>query len=290
MPRARWRPSASRPTPRTCCRASGSVHGPQQSLRAGALAVKHYAWYQVLHWRGGTNAGGQCFDLRDDTVDQVYDPSQPTWTTAAAAVDATWSVRLLKDGKIFPTYYNAGSSGEACGANANGWRMYQWGTQACGLAGKTASQIVLMYYYPGVSVSGGTESGSPVDAIPPLHSPRRRSTPRPTATPTPAATAAPSSTSGASPSGTRHAQNPNRATRRHPRRHPPPWPSPHATPDPNTGHPATILRAAARWRPVGDRARRQATASTAGHPGAGRDPPGAHATRASGSDRRPGTR
>ena len=50
------------------------------SLRAGALAVKHYAWYQVLHWRGGTNADGQCFDLRDDTVDQVYDPSRPTWT------------------------------------------------------------------------------------------------------------------------------------------------------------------------------------------------------------------
>ena len=80
-----------------------------ESLRSGALAVKHYAWYQVLHWRGGTNADGQCFDLRDDTVDQVYDPSKPTWTTAAAAVDATWSMRVLKNGEIFPTYYNAGT-------------------------------------------------------------------------------------------------------------------------------------------------------------------------------------
>jgi len=46
-----------------------------ESLRSGALAVKSYAWYQVLHWRGGVNADGACFDLRDDTYDQVYDPS-----------------------------------------------------------------------------------------------------------------------------------------------------------------------------------------------------------------------
>ena len=59
-----------------------------ESLRAGALAVKSYAWYQVLHWRGGVNPGGACFDLRDDTADQVYDPSKATWSTAATAVDA----------------------------------------------------------------------------------------------------------------------------------------------------------------------------------------------------------
>ena len=29
-----------------------------ESLRSGALAVKSYAWYQVLHWRGGTNSDG----------------------------------------------------------------------------------------------------------------------------------------------------------------------------------------------------------------------------------------
>ena len=165
------------------------------SLRAGALAVKHYAWYQVLHWRGGTNAKGECFDIRDDTADQVYDPSKPTWTTAAAAVDATWSMRVLKDGRIFPTYYNAGSAGEACGANANGWRMYQWGTQACGLAGKTATQIVLTYYYPGVSVSGGAD---------PAPTPTPSPTPRPTPTPspTPAPTAAPTASSTPKPSAT----------------------------------------------------------------------------------------
>ena len=49
-----------------------------ESLRSGAMAVRNYAWYHVLHWRGGTNADGECFDVRDDTWDQVYDPTKPT--------------------------------------------------------------------------------------------------------------------------------------------------------------------------------------------------------------------
>ncbi len=148
-----------------------------RSLRSGALAVKHYAWYQVLHWRGGANSDGECFDVRDDTADQVYNPRKPTYATAAAAVDKTWTTRVLKDGAIFPTYYNAGATDEPCGAKANGRRMFQWGTQACGLAGKTAAQIILTYYYPGVTVTR-----------PPAPSP----TPTPSPKPSPTATATPS--------------------------------------------------------------------------------------------------
>jgi hypothetical protein len=172
-----------------------------ESLRSGALAVKHYAWYQVLHWRGGVNGAGECFDVRDDTVDQVYDPTKPTWSTAAAAVDATWTTRVLKNGAIFPTYYNAGAVNEACGANANGWRMYQWGTQGCGLAGKTASEIVLIYYYPGVTV---TDAPAPSATPTPTPSPAPTATPSPAPTPIPTATptATPTSAAMASPSPT----------------------------------------------------------------------------------------
>jgi hypothetical protein len=182
-----------------------------ESLRSGALAVKHYAWYQVLHWRGGKNAAGECFDIRDDTVDQVYDPSKPTYTTAAAAVDATWATRVLKSGSIFPTYYNAGASGERCGVNANGWKMYQWGSQACGLAGKTAAQIMLIYYYPNVTVA---------DAPAPSATPTPTPTPKPTASPKPSATATPSP-APSSPSPTRT-----------PRPTPTPSPEPTAKPTP----------------------------------------------------------
>ena len=123
-----------------------------ESLRSGALAVKNYGWYQVLHWRGYVNADGTCFDVFDSTRDQHYDPSRPTYATMSSAVDATWSTLAQVNGRIFATYYNAGAPSEPCGANANGWRMFQWGTQACGLAGKTAAQI-LVTYYAGVVVT-----------------------------------------------------------------------------------------------------------------------------------------
>lgn len=192
-----------------------------ESLRSGALAVKHYAWYQVLHWRGGMNTVGECFDLRDDTYDQVYDPSRATWSSAAAAVDATWGTRVLRNGAIFPTYYNAGAAGEACGANATGWKVWQWGTQACGLAGKTAAEIMLIYYYPGVTVSGApAPSSSP--------SPSATASPIPTTapTPTPAATATPAATPAATPVPTPTPTPAPTAT-------PAPTPAPLPTPPPN---------------------------------------------------------
>src|SRR5918996_842495 len=184
-----------------------------ESLRAGALAVKSYAWYQVLHWRGYVNGAGECFDVFDSTRDQHYDPSRPTYATAAAAVDATWTTLALKSGRIFPTYYNAGTPGEACGANADGWRMYQWGTQACGLAGRNAAQI-LATYYTGVVVTGAPPATTPSPTPRPTPSPTPAPTPTPvppapsgapaptaTATPmpTPASTPAPSPTSAPTP-------------------------------------------------------------------------------------------
>ena len=88
------------------------------------------------------NAAGSCFDVFDSTQDQHYDPSRPTYASMAAAVDATWATLAHKQGQIFATYYNAGQPNEACGAGANGWQMFQWGTQACGLDGRTAAQIM----------------------------------------------------------------------------------------------------------------------------------------------------
>lgn len=169
-----------------------------ESLRSGAIAVKNYAWYQVLHWRGFVSGGGQCFDVRDDAYDQVYDPSQPTWSTAAAAVDATWSTLALQNGRIFPTYYNAGSPGEPCGANANGWKLFQWGTQACGLIGWTAAQILQTYYFPGVTVTSAPPPPTPA----PTPTPTAAPTPAPVRTPTPVPTGGGSSPPSASPAAT----------------------------------------------------------------------------------------
>ncbi|RPH35041.1 MAG: hypothetical protein EHM90_05020 [Chloroflexi bacterium] len=162
-----------------------------ESLRSGAVAVKMYAWYHVLHWRGLTNASGQCFDVYDDTRDQVYNPAQATWPSAAAAVDATWATRALKNGAVYPTYYNGGTANEPCGANANGWRMYQWGTQACGLAGKTAAQILLTYYYPNWTVTNAPSPPPPTPTPTPVPTPVPTPIPTPVPTPAPPPTAAP---------------------------------------------------------------------------------------------------
>lgn len=161
-----------------------------ESIRAGALVVKHYAWFRVLNWRGYTNASGACFDVFDSTRDQLYDPTRPTHGPMSAAVDVTWATLALRNGRIFAPYYSAGATGEACGANANGWQMFQWGSQACGLAGRSAAQI-LATYYPGVQVLA-----APPPAPPPA-TPRPTPTPVPTSavpTPTAESTAAPPST------------------------------------------------------------------------------------------------
>ena len=171
-----------------------------ESIRAGALAVKHYAWYQVLHWRGYTNTDGACFDVFDTTRDQVYNPALPTHGPMAAAVDATWTTLALKSGHVFATYYNAGAWSEGCGANVNGWQMFQWGSQACGLAGMGAAQI-LGTYYAGVQVISApppappppTPAPTPIPTpmpsptIPPGASSPPLATPVPTAAPTPTA-------------------------------------------------------------------------------------------------------
>jgi hypothetical protein len=158
-----------------------------ESLRAGALAVKHYAWYQVLHWRGYLNAAGQCFDVFDSTRDQHYDPSRPTYASMASAVDATWGTLAHRSGHVFATYYNAGAAADPCGANANGWQLLQWGTQACGLAGRSASEIMGIYY------AGVTVIAPPATA--PVASPAPAPTPppAPTASPAPSPTPAPGS-------------------------------------------------------------------------------------------------
>jgi hypothetical protein len=154
-----------------------------ESLRAGALAVKHYAWYQVVRWRGYVSATGACFDVFDSTRDQHYDPSRPTYATMAAAVDATWGTLAVRNGRLFATYYNAGASSEACGANANGWQMFQWGSQACGLAGRSAAQI-LATYYTGVTVTAAPAPAPPAPTPVPTPVPTPPPTPVPTPTPT----------------------------------------------------------------------------------------------------------
>jgi hypothetical protein len=123
---------------------------PAETLKAGAVAVKQYGWYRAMHWRGKTDRLGNCYDVVDYWADQVYQPEKYSPTTQhLRAVTATWAITLRKAAFFAPGYW----AGEkvACGANADGLRMYQWSAYDCGLRGY-AMEWILRRYYPSLRV------------------------------------------------------------------------------------------------------------------------------------------
>jgi len=115
---------------------------PRASLDAGAMAAKSYGWYWALHSTRRTPGGG-CYDVRDDTADQVYRPSSATSTTSAA-VDRTWSTRMTRSGNILQAHYC--STTTACGAWVDGNWMSQQGSREQALAGRGYATILRRYY------------------------------------------------------------------------------------------------------------------------------------------------
>jgi hypothetical protein len=144
----------------------GPTH-PREALRAGAVAIKQYAWYHAMYWRGRSATGG-CYDVVDSTNDQVYSPETKRPSPVhISAVDATWGWSMLRSGRFFASGYRAGAS-VACGADSSGTVMYQNGASRCARDGKTATEILKIYYGPTtVEVRGdGEEPPALVAATP----------------------------------------------------------------------------------------------------------------------------
>ena len=118
---------------------------PPAALQAGALAVKQYAWYYTRVWRGGRDAAGGCYDVRDDGIDQVYNPSKAPAAAHLAAVAATWPLSLRRSGSFFPTGYRSGAG--ACGTAAWSGRLLQHDAADCARRlGETSEQILRRFY------------------------------------------------------------------------------------------------------------------------------------------------
>lgn len=113
---------------------------PNASLDSGALAVKSYAWYWALHSTRKTGSG-QCYDVRDDTADQVYRPWSAVSSTSAA-VDRTWPTRMTRSGNILQAHYC--STTTSCSAWVDGNWMSQYGSRDLAARGYAA---ILHYYY-----------------------------------------------------------------------------------------------------------------------------------------------
>jgi len=116
------------------------------ALGAGAVAARTYAAYRAM--TGHAYSGGSgCADIRDDSYDQVFDPS---WSTAATnmAVDATFGSILYRDGGLFLAQYYSGSKTDPCAPVTGTYagRMSQWGTQNCATEGDLWPAIVDVFY------------------------------------------------------------------------------------------------------------------------------------------------
>jgi hypothetical protein len=138
---------------------------PAESLRAGAVTIKQYAWYYAIHYRGGTGTGG-CFDVFDNSNDQIYYPEK--WTPAAVhiqAVESTWGESLTKNGVFILTGYRPGTD-VPCGSDAIGNRLFQKSARQCALAGKAGEEILHVYFDPGMVLQGApTPPGAPTAAV-----------------------------------------------------------------------------------------------------------------------------
>jgi len=119
---------------------------PQHALRkAGAHAVKQYAWFHVLHYRGGSFEG-ECFDVRDTTADQLYanKPLRQIPRRVKRAVNKTWNWTLVRGDKFPMTGYRRGAD-VACAEDA-GYRLYVRSGRKCANKGWSAEKILTVYY------------------------------------------------------------------------------------------------------------------------------------------------
>jgi hypothetical protein len=178
---------------------------PTALLRAGAVAVKQFAWRHSLkgnHRSGFVTASGECYDVLSTTRDQLYRPDRANVTNKQwNAIDSTWGLSVRKNGKFMLTQYNSGSSSTECGSDANGKVIRQRSARDCANKGYSARQILRTYYGPNVTFngSGGGSDAQPARAAPaatPAPTPKAtpkppKPTPKPTPTPTPEPTLVP---------------------------------------------------------------------------------------------------
>ncbi len=118
------------------------------ALKAGAVAVKSYAWYWVTHYGGYLNTSANCFDVTDDTSFPMYraNSASPRTTTA---VQQSWPVVAREGGQVLQASYRAdlNSPAEGCGVGATGATLSQYGTQNCVQANTGNKYNVILQKY-----------------------------------------------------------------------------------------------------------------------------------------------
>ncbi len=150
-----------------------AVEWPEQypiaTLKAGAVATKQFAWYHVIHPRGGTvvlpDGSTACYDVVDSTVDQYYYPEKygpglpdGPGPKIGKALDLTWGITVRKysqrtpEQPVLPDRLPKRHETTTCGADANGFKLFHHSTRACGKDGLTFREILRRYLMPNLEI------------------------------------------------------------------------------------------------------------------------------------------
>lgn len=115
----------------------------KESLKAGAMAIKMFAWYHHLH---PVTIDGFTFDV-DNTVNfqafRYY--SRQTETTTAVQSVRNY-VYVKPNGEIIELNYRAGTQNDPNWQYRNAEKMAQWGSEYWAERGRTYLQILQFYY------------------------------------------------------------------------------------------------------------------------------------------------
>ncbi|MDQ0188992.1 SpoIID/LytB domain-containing protein [Alicyclobacillus cycloheptanicus] len=114
-----------------------------EALKAGAMAIKMFAWYHHLH---PVSIDGFTFDV-DNTVNFQtfrYLSRQPDTNQAVMAIRPYAYVK--PDGEIIELNYRAGNENDPNWQYRNAQKMAQWGSEYWAERGRDYVQILQFYY------------------------------------------------------------------------------------------------------------------------------------------------
>lgn len=115
----------------------------QESLQAGAMAVKMFAWYKVLH---PMKLDGWEFDLDNTTNFQTYREGNKFGKTDDAHSRVRNLAYTMPDGTIVELNYRAGYQGGPNWEYRNANMMSQWGSQYWAEEGRNMLGILQWFY------------------------------------------------------------------------------------------------------------------------------------------------
>lgn len=115
----------------------------QNSLDAGAVAVKMFAWYKILN---PTTLDGWTFDVDNTTNFQIYNPGRRYDSANQAYQRTRAAAYTAQDGEIIELNYRAGIQDDPNWQFRNADMMAQWGSKYWAEQGYTPTQILQWYF------------------------------------------------------------------------------------------------------------------------------------------------